>query len=156
MIIEHRTAFDVPVRVAWEVLGEGFGEIGAWSTVVAASHLHGELGEGAARVCELPGSGGEIHEAITHFDRGRMELAYRVSEGLPPIMERAANRWTFTEDGPDRCVVTIRAEARLRWWARPLQPLIRRPIARQVARFFAEARAHIEAGAGEAPATRAV
>jgi len=117
-----------PASEAWKVLGQHFGAIGEWAAAIHRSKLDRDVGVGAMRTCEIGGFGpfanGEIVERLTHFDPETMSFGYVVSTGLPGFIESAENRWSIEALGPERCRVLSRATIVLRWWVRPVGPLM--------------------------------
>ena len=121
-----------PAGEVWTVLGENFGDM-EWSSGISQSHLVGDLGVGAERVCAFPpnmfSSSGEVREKLLTFDRDERAFSYEAA--LPSgVMRRAVNRWTVTALGPDRCTVKMRASVEfrgvMRWLAPLLGPLLRK------------------------------
>lgn len=150
MDLRHDVVLEAPASVAWQVLGEAFGDVADWSTTLASSHLIGALDVGAARVCENRGFGpfpaSQITETLTRFDRQTMSFAYDATEGLPAFVRKAENRWTIEPVGPHQCRVRIHATVTLAWWARPFGFLLPSLMRRDLDRFLEELRHQVEHG----------
>src|SRR5262245_23147190 len=95
MKLELHVEIDAPAAAAWAVLGERFGDLGAWAAPIASSSLDGELGVGAIRTCQIATFGplalGTVRERLIAFDPGRMTLAYESVDGLPAFLTSAVN-----------------------------------------------------------------
>lgn len=140
---------DAPAARAWKVLGEEFGSIGLWSTAVDSSHVSGEVDVGAVRTCEIARTGpfsGRFTEELTLYDPEAMAFTYVATSGLPRFMTTAMNRWTIEALDGQRCRVRSRATLALVWWMRPLGPLMRWAMRRDMHRFVEEMRHRIEQG----------
>ena len=151
---------DTPAEIAWLVLGERFGEIATWSGSLDASHLVGDLGPGAQRVCRSSQSFGpfppsEVTEQLREFDRSSRTLRYEATEGIPRMFEHASNRWTVEPVGPSRCRVTSTATLKLAWWAKPLGMLMRVMMRGPMRTFTAELREAVEREAARSDEVRA-
>lgn len=142
---------DAPASAAWQVLGEEFGTIHTWSSSLSNSHLIGDLGVGAVRVCTGEGFGpfppGQVRERLLAFDRDGMQFTYEATEGLPWFVRRARNRWRVEPLGSDRCAVTTHATVELAWWVRPVGFLLPRAMKAALNTFLDELRARVESEA---------
>lgn len=150
MDMRHEIVLETSAAAAWQLLGEEFADIATWSASLAASSIVGDLGVGGGRVCEGLGFGpfppSRITETLTQFDREEMALTYVATEGLPPFVRRAENRWTVEALAPHRCRVHMHATVSLVWWARPVGFLLPNLLARDVGRFVDELRHRAEEG----------
>lgn len=105
---------DAPADKAWEVLGEGFGEISNWT-----SSLSGELDVGGIRTCESsksfgPFKGGATQERLIAYDPLSMTLEYEAISGLSGFVRRAGNRWSVHKVDEGHCIVRFTATLELR------------------------------------------
>ena len=125
----------------WNLLGERFADIGAWSKAIERSELNGPLDEGGVRTCELkptPIGSGTIRERITRFNRGRREVSYEILEGLPGFMRYVETAWTVAPTVNGRAQVKSVLTIRLAWYARPLALMVRRQFAKTIDGFMME------------------
>ena len=157
MKITAETTLQAPASAAWAVLGERFGEIAEWTTSLDSSHLEGELGVGAARVCAGPPwgpfPGGTMKEELRHFDRERRQLVYAATEGLPWFVRDASNRWTVDALDGERCRVRGDADVRLVRWLAPLGWLLSLAMRQPIRAILVELEAAVAAEAARASAT---
>lgn len=102
-IRQHRVV-NASAKRAWEVLGEEWGDIDEWSSVIAHSDftpVRGKPAVGAKRTCEIPGSPGFKETVLSYDERGRT-ISHVADEGMPPFVRRAENTWSVTPLGPNR------------------------------------------------------
>ena len=107
----------LPANDVWRFAAERFGDTGLWAARLDSSHLAGELGVGATRVCR---AGDDVtEEQIIAYDPDAMTLTYR-QVNPPSIVARATNSWSVTARSPSTSQLAMRVELDLVWWARPL------------------------------------
>ncbi|MGH1340935.1 MAG: SRPBCC family protein [Nannocystales bacterium] len=127
MKMRYAIELETSADAAWQVLGEGFGDL-SWSSGITYTRLCGELGVGAVRSCGGerfgPFPAGEVSEELTHFDREAMTFRYRGTEGMPWFVDTVTNTWTVHPLDHGRCEVVLEPELVVRWWLRPLQPVV--------------------------------
>jgi hypothetical protein len=82
------------------VVGERFGEIGAWASAITESVLDGPPAVGRVRTCQVAGFGpiaaGVIKERLTEFDPQTRSLSYEAAAGMPWFITGAVSRWRCT------------------------------------------------------------
>jgi len=117
-----------PAAEVWHWVGERFGDLADWAPGLLSSHLEGELGVGAERVCLSEGFGpfaaGTVRERLIAFDRATMRLTYEATEGLPSWMPTAMNRWAVVPIDASRSRIEMHATVHLRGILRLLSPLM--------------------------------
>lgn len=135
---------------AWEVIGERFGDISEWASVISESVMDGPPGVGRVRSCHVAGFGpfapGVIKERLVSFDPEARSLSYEAAEGMPGIIVHALNRWSVNPGPGAGCTVKIHATLTLRPPARLLGPLFRRRMRGDTERVLAELRHRVETG----------
>ncbi|MCO4772474.1 MAG: SRPBCC family protein [Deltaproteobacteria bacterium] len=142
----------VPAADLWDLLGPGFGEVGAWTTSVDRSHGAGEPQfEGAPfeeRVCQVNISGYErMTERLTHYDESKRELAYVVGEGLPSFVLLAQNHWTIKALDANTSVAEMRCTLRLTpMMGMLVGALMKRKARSSVLEFLTEMKQYAETG----------
>lgn len=136
MRIESKREISAEPEKVWQILGEQFGEISEWSSGVVTSTLDGPLSHGVTRTCELSGSGGGpgglITEEVTQLDRDRQSLTYHVRSGLPPMFGDVSNAWQIRSIGQGQSTVSSELTVDLKWWAKPMTPMVRKQFGRTV------------------------
>jgi hypothetical protein len=146
MDFELTSDMDAPAEVVWEVLGEQFGSIAEWTSLLTSSELEGDLAVGAVRHCRFPpdlfSKRGHFRERLVHFDRDARELAY-VALDNPWFMRRAGSRFRITALPDGRTRVTVRGELALHPLAIPMAPILRIMIRRMGLKLLADLRSHL-------------
>lgn len=101
MNIKKEILVNKSVEVAWDVLGNQFGEAYKWASGLNHSNAYGKPQlEGAScnnRACDT--TQGKIKEVIRIFDPKQYTLAYEVIEGFPFFIDTAINKWTLIPNG---------------------------------------------------------
>ncbi|MEX0299310.1 MAG: SRPBCC family protein [Kordiimonas sp.] len=113
---------NISAEQAWVAVGEKFGETGQWTSLLDSSYLEGQLAPGGYRVCMQKNK--KLTERITQFDPENMKLEYELIDGRPPIVQSAGNSWSIMSLGSKCCLVSMRPEISMKWWAVLLTPLL--------------------------------
>ena len=128
MDIKKTVIIKASAKQAWQVLGEGYGEVGTWIVSLSQSSMEGEVGVGGIRVCTGLGFGpfpaSVVKERLIDFDAQSYSFRYEAFTGLPAIIKSAQNAWKIDPQGQNQCCIKMHAQIQLKWWARPLGILI--------------------------------
>ncbi|MCH7534605.1 MAG: SRPBCC family protein [Bacteroidetes bacterium] len=99
MIIAKEIVISKPIEEVWEVLGNQFGEIDRWSSLIHNSTVSGEA--------KLPGlsysvrttntTQGITKQELTSFDSGQHSLSYKSLSGTPFFIKSANAHWSLTK-----------------------------------------------------------
>jgi len=148
MQIITKFTVNAPESIAWQILGDEFGEVSDWSEPVTSSYLDRPVGKGAVRSCELkaipPFPAGKVTEELLEFDREEKALTYAVREGTPPIIDSLKNRWTIEAMSDAQCQVVSTLTVHLKWWAWPLTPIVKSKIGESIRPIFDQFKAAVE------------
>lgn len=141
---------EAPASTAWKVLGEGFGHISEWASLINASSLDRELGVGAVRTCQIarfgPVPAGTIEERLIDFHPAGLSFGYEALSGMPRFVGRAVNRWSVTPLGANRCMITSKAILELQGPMRLMGPALKRGMLHNAAQVLAELKHRLEYG----------
>jgi len=134
---------------AWQILGEGFGNICEWTSSLSSSVLEGELREGGIRCCVSsqsfgPFKAGTVKERLVEFDPSTMTYAYEAFEGLPGFVKRAGNRWSIEKIDEQRCIVRSDATLELKGMLKIFAPFMKMFMRKDLEKFVEEMRYRIE------------
>jgi Polyketide cyclase / dehydrase and lipid transport len=148
--LEAEVVINAPAAAAWAVLGERFADIGEWAAPITSSTLHGDLGVGAIRTCQISSFGplalDVVRERLIAFDPARMTLAYESVDGLPAFITSAINHLSIEDIDDRHCLVRSHANVALRGPARLLAPLLQRRMQIAARHVFEELRQQVEHG----------
>ena len=132
---------NAPAGAVWSLMGERFADIGEWSETVESSSLDGPLQVGSTRTCKLkptPAGLDTIQETLTAFDHQRQHFAFDIVTGLPSFMARVSSAWTIEELDSERTRARNELSIEVKWWMRPMLPLIGRQFQKTIKLFIAE------------------
>ncbi|GLQ17361.1 SRPBCC family protein [Maritalea porphyrae] len=113
---------DVPAEKSWHKLCDGFGNTGEWTSLLDSSAMIGDVEPGSHRECHIGKK--VLTENITHVDNLAMRIDYDLIKGRPAIVNAARNSWRVTSLGPNRSRVTMSPNMVMKWWAKPMGPLL--------------------------------
>jgi hypothetical protein len=145
----HRVVdVDVSAAEAWDLLGNRFGDVAAYTSGLKASSLDRPVGVGAVRTCETERFGvfsaQHLTEELVRFEPAALRFAYTAGRGLPAFITGATNRWSIERLGEHRCRLRSHAPIDLSVAATPFAPVLGWSIGGAVERFLADCRQHLE------------
>lgn len=143
--IEVSIDIDVSALRLWDVVGTNFGEVAEITSVLNASHLEGKLEVGGARVCINP-QNQRIVEQLTVFDPVKRRLSYDGVDGFPSWITKAANHWAVEDAGENKSRFVIRPDIQVRWYFKPVWPLMRLGVRAILNKFAQEVKYYAETG----------
>ena len=97
----------------WEILSDGFTDIGSWASAVDHSEAHDKAAAPAGasaggRTCQVPGFG-FTDERFTHFDEANKTLSFSVeAEKIPGFFKNMESTWKVVSTGPNTSTVTTK------------------------------------------------
>lgn len=144
MRIATVTTVGVPADQSWSIIAERFGDAAEWVSSLSSSRLdRAQLEVGATRIGQLGRR--QLREQVTRLDRDERVFAYELLDP-PGIVRAATNTWSISEAGPDRSEIRSELDLTLHWAIRPLSPLIRFGLQRQLATAIEEFQTFAETG----------
>lgn len=141
------TSIDIEASAAqvWDVVGNGFGKVAEITSVLNASHLDGPLEVGSARVC-INAQNQRISERLTQFDPAQRVLAYDGDDGFPSWITKASNHWEVKALGPNAARLTLSPDIDVKWWIKPILPLMGFGVRKILDTFLREVKHYCETG----------
>lgn len=97
----------------WEILSNGFADVGSWASAVDHSEAHDKAAApaGAAvggRTCEVPGFG-FTDERFTRYDDGNKTFSFSIeAEKIPDFFKNMESTWKVVPTGPNTSEVTTK------------------------------------------------
>lgn len=132
------------------MVGDRFGEIGVWASVITESVMDSPPAAGGVRTCQVAGFGpiapGLTQERLTKFDPEARSLAYEATAGMPWFISSAVSRWSVHSGPGIGCTVRVHAMLALRPVARAISPVMRWRLRAASRKTLAELRHHVETG----------
>ena len=105
--IEREFEIDAPIDSSWAVIGEDFGGVEKWASVIPSSYATVQDGVPTERVCES--NIGSLKETVLEYDAEAHRVAYIAEvDDAPFFVSQLANSWTLTDNG--RGGTTVRME----------------------------------------------
>jgi hypothetical protein len=107
---------DKPVNDVWEVLGNQFGEIDKWASVISHSEVSGEP--------KLPGLtysirstetvAGPTQQELTAFEPDIFRIAYKAIVGLPPFAKSITAEWSLNSKDDNSTALSLDFEVKFK------------------------------------------
>ena len=114
-----------PVEEVWEVLGNQFGKIDTWASIISHSEVSGEA--------KLPGvnysirstktSNGDTKQELTGFNPDKHEISYKSISGTPPIIKQVSAHWSLKDDGANNTHLILDFNAEMKGIGHILAPI---------------------------------
>ncbi len=95
--------------LAWDVLGNQFGNIEEWASIISQSNAFGASNFTGALFSErtVLGKNGESVHSLTDYNTDDMSLAYKVTSGAPPFAQNIGAEWKVSPVGDESCEVSV-------------------------------------------------
>ena len=88
-----------PIEEVWEVLGNQFGKIDNWASIISHSEVSGSS--------KIPGvdysirstktTSGDTQQELTGFNPDQHTISYKSISGTPPIIKQVHAHWSLTK-----------------------------------------------------------
>ncbi len=101
MNITVKLSIHKPIAAVWEVMGNQFGHAHRWSSNFKTSKPGGEAKfEGLAySLRDTTTDRGNTIQELTAFDPHNYSLTYHITQGAPPIAQKAGATWSLVAEG---------------------------------------------------------
>ena len=114
-----------PVDEVWEVLGNQFGEIAKWASIISHSEVSGQP--------KLPGvnysirstktTQGDTQQELTGFDPDKHEISYKSISGTPAIIKQVSAHWSLKKEGENNTQLMLDFSAEMKGMGFILAPI---------------------------------
>lgn len=114
-----------PVEDVWEVLGNQFGKIDNWASIISHSEVSGPA--------KLPGvnysirstktTQGETQQELTGFDPDKHSISYKSISGTPAIIKQVSAHWILKEKGTNNTQLLLDFKAEMKGLGFILAPI---------------------------------
>lgn len=113
MEFTRKTTIDAPADKVWDILGNGYSNIGDWTSQVLESHGPEKVRAGDARVCQTPGFGDTL-ETLVAYDDAEREFAFSLKgERQPFFMRQIVNTWSVESNGSGQSDAQVHVRVKL-------------------------------------------
>ena len=88
-----------PVEDVWEVLGNQFGEIDNWASIISHSEVSGKAKLSGVNysIRSTKTTQGDTQQELTGFDPKTHEISYKSISGTPAIIKQVSAHWSLKE-----------------------------------------------------------
>jgi uncharacterized membrane protein len=99
MDIKKTLIIGKPIAQVWEVLGNQFGEISKWSSLIKESKVYGDskLADLDYSIRETNTKNGITKQEMISFDPKKYSLSYKSISGTPAIIKEVRAHWRLTK-----------------------------------------------------------
>lgn len=99
MNIVKKIAINQSIDAVWEVLGNQFGQISNWASLIRESKVYGEAKLNGLNysIRETNTLSGITKQEITSFKPENYSLSYKSIAGTPPIIKEVRAQWSLTK-----------------------------------------------------------
>ena len=114
-----------PVEEVWEILGNQFGEIDKWASIILTSEVSGEA--------KIPGvnysirstktTGGDTKQELTGFDAKNYMISYKSISGTPAIIKQVSAVWKLKNGGENTTILVLDFKAEMKGLGFILAPI---------------------------------
>ena len=114
-----------PVEEVWEVLGNQFGEIDNWASIISHSEVSGQA--------KLPGvnysirstktTQGDTQQELTGFNPDKHEISYKSISGTPAIIKQVSAHWSLKKEGENNTQLMLDFTAEMKGLGFILAPI---------------------------------
>ena len=125
MRIVKELTIQKPVEEVWEVLGNQFGGIDKWASLVSHSEVSGPSKMAgvnySVRSTQTPAGLGQ--QELTSFNPTKHSLAYKSLSGTPAIIKQVNAEWTLKEEGSNQTRLTLDFRAQMKGIGHVIVPI---------------------------------
>ena len=148
MDIIKKITIDKPVEEVWEVLGNQFGEVSNWASIISDSKVYGESKVNGVdfSIRETNTSKGITKQEITSFNPENHSLSYKSISGTPPIIKEVRANWSLTNKGSNTTSLVMDFTADMKGLGFILAPLVKKKLGKIGDDLLEELKYYVENG----------
>ena len=90
-----------PVEEVWEVLGNQFGEIDKWASIISHSEVSGQAKLAGVNysIRSTKTTQGDTQQELTGFNPDKHVISYKSISGTPAIIKQVSAHWSLEKRG---------------------------------------------------------
>ena len=115
-----------PIENVWEILGNQFGEIDKWASIINHSKLDGHLGVGVIRSTET--TGGPTKQELTSFNPEQYSLSYKAIAGTPFFAKSITAKWTLVKNQNNNTKLVLDFQVGFKGIGGILTPIVKKKL----------------------------
>ena len=148
MNIIKKTTINKPVEEVWEVLGNQFGEISNWASIIKESKVYGESKMNGVNysIRETNTLNGITKQEITSFEPEKHSLSYKSLTGTPPIIKEVRALWSLTKSDSNTTNLVMDFNADMKGLGFILVPIVKKKMGKIGDDLIEELKFYVENG----------
>ena len=148
MNIIKKITIDMPVEEVWEVLGNQFGQISNWASIIKESKVYGDskLNGVNYSIRETNTLKGITKQELTSFEPEKHSLSYKSISGTPPIIKEVRAKWTLTMAGSNTTELVMDFTADMKGLGFILAPIVKKKLGKIGDELLEELKYYLENG----------
>lgn len=125
MRIIRKLSIAKPVEEVWEVLGNQFGKIDNWASIISHSEVSGpsKLSGVDYSIRSTKTTQGDTQQELTGFDPDNYSISYKSISGTPPIIKQVEAHWVLKENGTNKTELVLDFKAQMKGLGFLIAPL---------------------------------
>ena len=132
MKIIKELSIQKPVEEVWEVLGNQFGAIDKWASVISESSVSGQpkfqgVNYSVRNTTAVTGKG---QQELTGFDPQNHVISYKSLSGTPPIVKQIHAEWSLKEKGSNKTELVLDFQAQMKGIGHLLSPIAKKKLSK--------------------------
>lgn len=125
MKIQKELSIAKPIDEVWEVLGNQFGEIDKWASIISKSEVSGPAKidgvDYSIRTTMTPN--GETKQELTGFNAINHMISYKSISGTPAIIKEVKAKWTLKSSSDNSTHLTLDFNAEMKGIGHLIAPI---------------------------------
>jgi hypothetical protein len=145
MKIIKELKIDKPNKDVWEVLGNQFGAIDKWASLIKHSEVSDPmLSPGVVRSTET--TGGPTKQEITAFNSEQYLLSYKAIAGTPFFAKSINAKWSLTKNQDASTKLILDFEIKFKGIGGILSPIVKKKLGKVGDELLEELKYYVENG----------
>ena len=105
-----------PIEEVWEILGNQFGEIDNWASIIIHSEVSGpaKLAGVNYSIRSTKTTQGDTQQELTGFDPEKHMISYKSISGTPPIIKQVSAHWVLEKRGENNTHLVLDFTAKMK------------------------------------------
>ena len=127
MRIIKQLTVNKPIEQVWEVLGNQFGEIDKWASLIHQSEMSGEstMPGMSHSIRSTETTGGPTKQELTAFDPDKHTIAYKAIAGTPGFFKSVNAAWSLAKKEDNTTALTLDFEVLFKGLGIILTPIVK-------------------------------
>ena len=148
MKIIKELSIDKPVEDVWEVLGNQFGEIDKWASLIKHSKVSGKatLPGVSYSVRSTETTGGPTKQELTAFNPEKHSIAYKAISGTPFFFKSVKAKWSLSRTKDDSTNLILDFEVGFKGIGGILSPIVKKKLGKVGDELLEEFKYYVENG----------